>query len=107
MTKQPATPLPWRVALFKRSDWHVVGGTVKADDYPRAAISKREDDAAYIAHACNAYPRLVEEARRASKTFCWLLNLARAGELPKIEALLAMDAPHSLKELLREIGEDA
>jgi len=66
MTTKPATPLPWLRAgrdadtrgIFLRSDfrkpaaYHVLVMGAPADQ-----------DAAYIVHACNAYPRLVEALR--------------------------------------------
>ena len=114
--QKPATPLPWRTALFKRADWHVVGGSEPADDYQRAAICKREDDSAYIAHTANAYPELVEALRTAE---LWLRiaegympTQAVDQRMPNGEALRvrpACDVVHEVHEqaaeLLRKLGE--
>ena len=66
---QPATPLPWH-----SNDRHVYsGGTDKTHD-PDFAVThstsgrwyravRKPEDAAYIAHAANAYPKLVEALR--------------------------------------------
>jgi hypothetical protein len=55
MNHTPATPLPWKVV-----DASVFSGKAKvciAVEYPNG------DSAAYIAHAANAYPKLVEALR--------------------------------------------
>lgn len=38
--------------------------------------------------------------RRSDETFQWLLDCARSGRAPAIEALLAMDAPHMVRAAL-------
>lgn len=49
---QPATALPWTAY---KANVHALGHQVTST----AANPKREHDAAYIAHAANAYPKLV------------------------------------------------
>jgi hypothetical protein len=64
---KPATKLPWHIGLkqaerivYDATGWAVCNATVyhvkeDADDCKK--------NAAYIAHACNAYPKLVEALR--------------------------------------------
>ena len=94
---KPATPLPYRVAFFKKSDWHIVGGTEKESDYPRAAICKLEDDARYLAHAANAYQRLVACLRAC----------VAAASADVVEDMSAVsNASDEASALLRSLGED-
>jgi hypothetical protein len=60
---KPATPLPW----LPHNMW--IGGNAKGPyAYPVGVDSETAaQNAAYIAHACNAYPKLVEELRTAQK----------------------------------------
>lgn len=63
----PATPLPWRtVASYqpatKREEMSPYLLAADGDNVAASAL-RGVDDAAYIAHACNAYPRLVEALR--------------------------------------------
>ena len=72
--KAPATALPWRTgrdvgvmagidAEFDGVVWHVALAHHNAM-YGVDASASAEQNAAYIAHACNAYPLLVEALRR-------------------------------------------
>lgn len=61
----PATPLPWvrEVTRFKvnvLAERKVVSATGRVDADAQA-------DAAYIIHACNAYPKLIAELRNAEQ----------------------------------------
>lgn len=67
MTKhQPATPLPWRVSNSRDGGFRVVQTVA-----PVAQITKigNEANAAYIAHAANAYPQLVAALRAALQMY--------------------------------------
>ncbi len=93
---QPATPLPkiavsWddareRVTLFTLGN--------RPHDYPLATSKDSGKGELYerIAHAANAYPRLVEALRECQKT----LDACRYSERPLADRTLA---------LLRELGE--
>ena len=66
----PATPLPWEVirATDQRTGTMVCGGKPFNGATHAPAIVKRagigtHEDAAYIAHTANAYPKLVEALR--------------------------------------------
>lgn len=74
---KPATQLPYRVAMFHKGEWHVVGGASFLDDYPRAAICKREDDAYYLEHAANSYPRAVAVLKRYERQNTDIADLLR------------------------------
>lgn len=62
-TKKPATALPWRTQLNRTS------GYVMSNSFCVAALGDgtvpRDANAAYIVHAANAYPQLVEELKKA------------------------------------------
>ncbi len=57
MTK-PATPLPWDVIKLRK--FYAMFNLRTATQLGKLPSGQ---DAAYIAHACNAYPRLVEALR--------------------------------------------
>jgi hypothetical protein len=90
MTKHtPATPLPWHQDEAHVASW-IGGGAVPTQIEQTVAecfANTGLRDAAYIAHAANAYPRLVALAQKARLQADWPL----AGEA---------DA------LLRSLGED-
>lgn len=57
MTKQkPATPLPWRTL----ADQIIPDEADECIADCMGALEPRMKNSAYIAHACNAYPKLVE-----------------------------------------------
>jgi hypothetical protein len=60
---QPATPLPFKVfsqGTGPRLYLDVIGGNGKAVLGAGFPVDKLRQNAAYIAHAANAYPKLVE-----------------------------------------------
>lgn len=70
MSKQPATPLPWE----HDSDTPSRNGSPRAmvfpvdDDIDNPTVVAggiKPENAAYIVHSANAYPRLVEALRKA------------------------------------------
>ena len=88
---QPATPLPW---LAGQSITAAREGRQRGS-YDRVTVAQRvnrSDDAAYLAHSANAYPKLIE----ALKTFADMTPDAEGG---------AWIAKHSAA-LLRELGEE-
>ncbi len=90
---KPATPLPWTVEHGN----HVIGGNQERSRVAVGSLSVAEyrvadQNAAYIAHAANAYPRLVEALR----------ELAEASGRG-IEACVNAEA--RAESLLRELGE--
>ena len=106
---QPATPLPW-----KRVDW--LNGAVTGEgftpifsgstDHGELVIEGRPRDFAYIAHAANAYPKLVEALRE-------MRLIAEAQDRAGDEAVPAAyrtktlhDAVELGNALLRELGEE-
>lgn len=78
---QPATPLPWKS----------VSGCLNPDFSMTLDPSVHTADTAYIAHAANAYPRLVEAVRGLLAKDGW--GVRTAGEQPA-------------RALLRELGEE-
>ena len=107
----PATPLPWQA----------VQSDVRGYGNPRGIVYSDDDtlpqDAAYIAHAANAYPRLVEALRAATEISVALHHLAVNGHLLSDDWRRAMverlvvDVPSMYDrakggdDLLRELGE--
>ena len=84
---KPATPLPWT-----KNDAPVIGGIYGADDSKLVGANELpRHDAAYIVHACNSYPRLVEALKTHSCNY-------------KIGHPL-VTKPCEICELLKEIGE--
>jgi hypothetical protein len=83
---KPATPLPFSVERADRTHTNILGGrkAVVACIY-----SDEQQDAAYIAHAANSYPKLVEELKR---------------RLEEMRLLIGSDVLSS--SLLRELGEE-
>lgn len=79
---QPATPLPWiydaerqpatPICTADRREWI-------ASPFRRVG---EEQDARYIAHACNAYPRLVEALRGATEHAALYTGDGARGEFP-------------------------
>lgn len=64
---KPATPLPFRIAAVSPARHpsypiaaSIEGRTVEVGRVYIAARGGSDKDAAYIAHACNAYPKLVD-----------------------------------------------
>lgn len=98
MNHKPATPLPWYRAAADRhvqltpessGPWlrtaHVEGST--RDEWAR--IESNQRDVAYIVHAANAYPRLVETIK---------------GWLPR-DVSEDGTQDQAMRALLRELGE--
>jgi hypothetical protein len=64
---KPATKLPWHLGLkqaerivYDATGWAVCNATVY---HGKEDAGDCQKNAAYIAHACNAYPKLVEALR--------------------------------------------
>ena len=85
---QPATPLPFS-ALKDNHVADVNGHDVAMVVGPR---DRRQQQAAYIAHAANAYPNVVRRVKDAVRF---------------IEEGAPLSAKAGLLALLRELGEDA
>ena len=81
---KPATPLPWKFEPTGKSN---AERTYKVpdvmDDEPYENLAPSIDNAAYIVHACNNYPRLVD----------WVKSHIPEGELTETD------------RFLRELGE--
>jgi hypothetical protein len=65
---KPATKLPWHLGLkqaerivYDSNGWAVCNATVY---HGKEDAEDCKKNAAYIAHACNAYPKLVEALRK-------------------------------------------
>jgi hypothetical protein len=107
MTKHtPATPLPWRVGAVTPARfpaYPIVGDVIVADVSIRARGGS-DKDAAYIAHAANAYQKLVDALRCMTE---WDAELReRMGSKYPLDLrpslnVRAVDA----RALLRELGE--
>jgi len=94
-TKHPATPLPWMFDDARGAIRVDAGGHQAAPHLAHLTVRSRDGDGSYLAHAANAYPKLVEALRK-------MLFLA-AMEGPADETPVQTDAV----ALLRELGEDA
>lgn len=111
---QPATPLPWRSTHpMKLDDSAPRHGLVRIDagHFPSVAQMVEYDkrnavpvqDARYIAHAANAYPKLVEALRAASRELWQALGGGDDDDCRTI----ADARCKRFDSLLRELGEDA
>ena len=87
---KPATALPWNVR-----QGYVSGDSLIIARMERGYYEDREQDAAYIAHACNAYPQLVAALR----------DLREAALLARTGAEMSYDAVQRADEVLRDLGE--
>jgi hypothetical protein len=97
MTKHtPATPLPFSVDVSPFKIYvHGNAGPRNICESPRLDEHSRQD-AAYIAHAANAYSKLVEALRLAAN------GLDTTGQTTK----QSNDARNHARALLRELGEE-
>ena len=109
--KEPAAPLPWvhysaplrpqyptQVNEIHRANdgpTVVQWGGFDAADGSKAA---RKKNAAYIVHACNAYPRLVE-------AMLLLVRRPDQNRALRTDQLLARNLLHELGELKRQSGD--
>ena len=106
---QPATPLPWKSSHPMNIDAEAHRtGLIRVDGELRAVAqmnefklgvrtrAKREpwQDAKYIAHAANAYPKLVEALQK-------IIAVPEVARMAK-----GTDAMRVAHELLRELGEE-
>lgn len=97
---QPATALPWTVGPDMRGKERIFS---PASDYEVArAMSRgarnardRRTNRNYLAHAANAYPKLVDAIRR-------LIDIPEVAKIAK-----GTDAMRVARELLRELGEES
>lgn len=93
---QPATPLPFEV--HEATSTRVGFDIQSAEGAALIAYNLRlSEDAAYIAHAANAYPKLVEALRAAANHINRITNpAANYGEFQEVRTARA---------LLRDLGE--
>lgn len=95
---KPATPLPWNVpAKYPR---YVEGGSLQGvcKTYSASVGGGDSQDASYIAHATNAYPKLVEALRELMLRCDGPEGICKDGD--NIQT-------HNAHGLLRELGEEA
>lgn len=62
----PNAPLPWAVreSIADRTYTHIY-----SDRFPNIACTRQVEDAAYIVHACNAYPKLIALVQEYSEEY--------------------------------------
>lgn len=95
-TPEPASPLPWRIKESKDPhavlDWHLW-------DAQSCWMTNGllPEDAAYIVHACNAYPGLVEE-RDSLKS-----QIATAHQSKRREQIEAKERRQEQRKQLRAV----
>jgi hypothetical protein len=93
----PATSLPWKLKQDKAAPYSgIYTETGKQITHENGATS--DENAAYIVHAANAYPKLVEALRETLRDRLTQANLHQLP--PGIRARL-----ESARALLRELGE--
>lgn len=92
----PATPLPWHMGVkqaerivYDASGWAVANATTY---HGQADKEETKANAAYIAHAANAYPKLVDALRLAS---LW------------VDAEAAKEQREDFAAILSELGESS
>ena len=99
---KPATVLPWK-PFYSLTRGEVCGGG-NAENYRLTAKIAR-DDAAYIAHAANAYPRLVAALRSQIADLEAVYDAAKSKK-SGVEVTLGMFRRlNTARALLRELGE--
>ena len=91
---KPAAPLPYRCDSHPEEDFAEI---LSSNDGPVARTT--HDDAAYIVHACNAYPKLVEALRVAADQIAYLQEISGNDKHGPLDAL------RDARALLRELGE--
>lgn len=95
---KPATALPWKVVPYRYVVNVATSARIHAENNEPVVDDANPSlgDAAYIAHACNAYPELVE-ALKAVTAFVQPSLHVRNAE--------AMDAQDKARALLAKLGE--
>ena len=110
MTKNaPATPLPWADPRTIAATWSIWAGEVQVaacrvvDDkgavvpYMVNHDGDAQKNAAYIAHACNSYPLLVEALRESVRAY---------DSTGGAKGLAHQTAAEGARFLLRSLGEE-
>ena len=99
----PATPLPWAIDLVqtRRVMFRGTHRIISASAVPALAFDERE--AAYIAHAANAYPKLVEALRKAIRELR-IENVNADGEQKPNTPIAIVN--EDFAALLRSLGEE-
>lgn len=117
-THKPATPLPWKQGSNLSPEF-ICGTHGDGHNVPIAGMQTFREgyatDAAYIAHACNSYPRLVEALRqaKAASTSAYLRGAdfnnnsasAKAREVGAEMRSYAAELGNDIESVLRDIGE--
>lgn len=111
---QPATELPWHVGPLAGEIYsHPSGITIaklpwprrtkKLPDGYRTAEQRIVPNAAYVAHAANAYPKLIEQLRIEKQMLAaWFTKSSISGRMrDEMRRRVA-----SINALLTELGED-
>ena len=98
---KPATPLPFRsedttVKYVTHGAWHTIA-RLNDKKYTNEA---NKENAAYLAHAANAYPKLVAALRE-------YVNVVESVNNPNSFGVEVRDAGAPARALLRSLGEDA
>lgn len=98
----PAEPLPYSAERFAvKSFWRGRAYTVARTNEPRFTPEGREQNAAYLVHAANAYPKLVEALNALFKE-CLMTHKHWGEGCNQKEADAAIA---SATAILRELGE--
>ena len=94
----PATKLPWDL----NKEGNIVGDNLIVAKMDRGHFLDREGDAAYIIHAANAYPKLVE----LIKDLTGKIEVMGGCNAHDFEGDEAWPEFERVTVLLRELGED-
>lgn len=102
----PATPLPWIVGRDSKThnrptrNWEtgIDNGDVPVADACGASQAEAHQDAAYIVHACNAYPKLVAALRE-------YVDVVASINDPNTFNVTVKDEGHHARDLLIALGE--
>ena len=97
-TTKPATPLPWKYGELSESVISLRGQLACSVDDCGADAAQ---NAAYIVHACNAYPELVAALREIQGYAGLLVPTKDSPDAAKRDHIM-----ETIRDLLAKLGED-
>ena len=108
MTAKPATPLPYAVGVTDKQPYALrIYAVAPGPEFDFSVAWVRdvdaatlEQNAAYIVHACNAYPQLVADRAELIETLKYVLV-----DEPNLIPCALSSCRNVIRNLLRDLGE--